>query len=119
VLGGIGRRQALADDLTDAALHIARHVLRQQGHLRPRCEYQLTAIRLHLAAKNPQESRFPRSIAPQQADPLPHLDLARSLVQERRPAKPDLQILGSYERHQRGQSDNGSRAENKPIVDYC
>ena len=97
-LGG-RRRQAGRDDCMHRTSDILGHVLLEQGDRRPRCEGHLARIGLDRSRDQPHERRLAGAVAAQEADPLPGLDVAGHVVEERRAAKPERQVAKGDERH--------------------
>lgn len=76
----------------DGTSQVLRNLLWQQRNRGTRRKPNLTAVRVHLPAQNPQKHRLDRPIAPEQANSLPRLDLARDSIQEQGPAKTNPQL---------------------------
>jgi hypothetical protein len=83
----------------DRAAHVLRHVLPQHRHPRAGSEQHLATVGLEVAGHEPHERGLAGAVAAEQADPLPRLDVARHVVEERRPAKPHADIAERDQRH--------------------
>jgi hypothetical protein len=59
----------------------------QERHPDTRCKRNLSTVRLNFTTQNSQQRRFASAIPPEQADPLPRLNLARDAIQKRRPTE--------------------------------
>ena len=97
IRGGDG--QARCHHIVHRARQILRHILLEQGHRRPGSKVHRSAIGLDRACEHPQERGLAGAVAAEEADPLPGLDVAGHIVEQRRPAKPERNILQRDERH--------------------
>ena len=77
-----GRPQPPGDHLEDAPRHLPRHILRQDGRPQPLPPVDDPGIRRQVAGQQPQQTRLAGAVAPEQADPLPRLDLQAHRVEQ-------------------------------------
>src|SRR5690242_8860890 len=98
VVSGEGR--SLSDDGPTRPMQILGHILRQQRHAAAGGEQDLPVIWRDLTAQHSQERGLAGAVAPEQTDPFPGLDLTGDAVQQRRPAKGDVEVAEGDKRHE-------------------
>ena len=91
--------QAASDLVENRARESLRHFLREHGRDEPLLPGDFALRRLDFALDQPQEGALARSVAAQQADPLPRLQREVGLIQQQWAAKAQTDVAQRNECH--------------------
>ena len=89
----------------NGAGEILRHILLQERDGRPRRDVHRPRIGLDYSGDQPHQRRLPGAVAAEQADPLPGLDVAGHVIEQRRTTKAKRKVAKRDKRHEATQGN--------------